>query len=136
MRRLTQVEFATLSINVAATADLAPPFSILCESAVRLGIWEERGLLQYFSGEFVARCLQDVFWPHSRNARRPWRGYELLRFLDANADRCGVEVWISGAPIDDAPDRFRRMRLTARLEELEGVGIVNTERTLSPNSKA
>lgn len=117
MRLLSPVELATLRVQAAMLPDLTPPYSILGEAAVRLRVYASRGVLEHFSGDYIARCLQAQFWVHSHHSRRPWRGFEMLRTLDLHSEQTGVEVHVCGEPLQRWGS-FRRLRLHERIAEL------------------
>jgi hypothetical protein len=127
MRCLRQVEHATIKVRPRPLWLTEPTRSGMPhEAALRLAIWQERGVLQHKSGWQIARELQDFYWPYSHSARQPWRGLDLLRAIDLTSAEHGVEVWIDAEPSGASPDHFRRMRLRGRLAELasEDIGEV------------
>lgn len=115
-RHLSPIERATVKCSAPLPDDVQIGNSILHEAALRLAIFQKREILQYMSGSYIADAFQRVFWKEhpSRHARRGW---SLLAELD-RAD-IGVEVWISGEPLEDPYQPFRRMRLSERITELE-----------------
>ncbi|WP_133161174.1 hypothetical protein [Microterricola pindariensis] len=114
-RWLSPTERATVKISAPTPDEVRPGFSILHEAAVRLSTFQTRGILPYASGHWVADALQRVFWS-SHPGRHARRGWSLLAVLDES--ELGVEIWISGETLDPAGP-FRRMRLRARIAELE-----------------
>lgn len=113
-RRLSLVERATVRVT-ALTPDAVPAGrSILLESSFRLALLRLRGELPYMSGTRLAEMLELVFFG-SHKSPYASRGWEILGALDAGAL---AEVWISAEPVPTDPNRFRRIRLAERLEEL------------------
>jgi len=103
-RKMTAVERAT--VRVTLDDGWTPGKSIVHEAALRMTIWDERGLLDYMSGQYIAHELQRVFWyPHPSS--RAHRGWDLMRAVDA-AD-VGVEITFS--TLTHSSDRYERVRL-------------------------
>lgn len=117
-RLLTPTERATVRIeNVPTVLDCPQGFSLLVEASCRLAIWQSKGILPYASGQWVATSLQHAMLDaHPRGLRYAWKGWDLLRQLDASD--IGPEVWLSAEPDGDPFGPFRRVRLSARCEEL------------------
>jgi len=123
-RLLSQVERATIRVSAPDVEDVPPGNSVMHEATLRLAIFKERDLLEYFSGAYIAATLQRLFWG-AHPSIHAHRGWALLAELDR---RDLVEVWLSAEPIDlDLRDHFRRMRLRERLRELDG-GITKSTR--------
>ncbi|WP_157439090.1 hypothetical protein [Agreia sp. Leaf244] len=112
-RRLTEVERATTRLIAPPAVELVTHGrGVPIEAALRLVIWRDRG--ERLSGDYMACELQDFFYPYARGAVRPWRGWELLRAIDATTEHHGVQIVL------DAPsggDHFETVRLSDRLSE-------------------
>lgn len=118
MRRLSPVELATLRITANRGPWEVPPVAGMAgEAAVRAAWWVARGDFRTATAHDLARHLQDVFFPRSSLARRPWRGYQLLLEMDAIGDLTGVEVWLDTVDPGDWR-RFAAVRLRDRVAEL------------------
>jgi hypothetical protein len=118
-RFLSQVERATIKVISPSLANVILTPSILGRAAARLAAFQDKGLLQYMSGHYIATHLHYVFYSiHPVALRKARRGWSLLAAVDrANT---GIQVWTSAEPLPDDPrQHFRRMRLHERLDELE-----------------
>ena len=115
---LGAVERATIRAEVVHPENTVAANSILHEGAFRLLLFQEREVLQYMSGHYIADHLNYVFWA-AHPAKLARRGWILLAALDA-ADL--VQVTLSAEPLPDDPaQRFRRMRLSERLVEINAM---------------
>jgi hypothetical protein len=117
-RFLSQVERASIKVISPSLANVVLRPSILGQAAARLAALQDRGVLEYLSGHFVATHLHYAFFStHPRALRKARRGWSLLAAVDrANT---GIQVWTSAEPLPDDPGQhFRRMRLHERLDEL------------------
>jgi hypothetical protein len=115
--RLTQMEVATLRCFVPDLADVPPGYSTLSRAAAFLAMWNQRGILRYMSGYYLARELTGAMFTLNpfRGTRR---GLQVLADLDA-AD-IGVEIYLSTLrPDPPGLDRYERIRLADRLDELQ-----------------
>jgi hypothetical protein len=93
VRYLTDLDIASLRIEMPSDGPRVPKrLSIVSEAALRVCILAPEGPAAARSGWNLARVLQDHFYPHSRRARRPLRGLELLRLVDATRAEHGVAV--------------------------------------------
>ncbi|MBG6238206.1 hypothetical protein IWX78_001161 [Mycetocola sp. CAN_C7] len=127
MRYLGQVELATVRVRPRPLWLTEPTRSGMPhEAALRLAIWQERGVLNYKSGWRLAKDLQEFYWPYAHSAREPWRGLDLLRAIDLTSNEHGVEVWIDAEPSADGPNHYRRIRLHKRLAELAAAQLGST----------
>jgi len=114
--QMTEMEVATLRCFVPELADVPPGHSTLSRAAAFLAVWNERGILRYMSGHYLARAVSGALFSLNpfRSARR---GLEVLADLDG-AD-LGVEVYCSTLrPDPPGLDRYARIRLSDRLDEL------------------
>jgi hypothetical protein len=112
-RRLSEVERATTRLIAPPAMELVTHGrGIPIEAALRLVIWRDRGERQ--SGDSMARELQDFFYPYASGAVRPWRGWELLRAIDATTEHHGVQI-VLDSPTDASGERFQTVRLAERL---------------------
>jgi hypothetical protein len=116
-RRLSQVERATIRVCAPALASLTLHNSLIGEGAARLCAYGDSGVLQFASGHQLARSLQYMFNLHPMALRQSRKGWSLLALVDA-AD-IGVEIYTSAEPTLDNPTRFRHLRLSARVAELD-----------------
>lgn len=116
--RLTEMEVATLRCHVPDLAEIPPQFAILSRAAAHLAMWERRGTLQYMSGHYLAREITGAAFRTTHPFRGIRRGLEVLADLDA-AD-LGVEIYLSTLrPDPPRLDRYARVRLSTRLDELQ-----------------
>jgi hypothetical protein len=117
--RLTEMEVATIRCSVPDIADVPPGYSTLSRAAAFLAMWDQRGILRYMSGYYLARELTGaMFTLHPFRGTR--RGLQILADLDA-AD-LGVEIRCSTLrPDPPGLDRYIRIRLSDRLGELEAL---------------
>lgn len=107
MRRLSPAERASLLIVWDPDDPFVNEDTIPIQAALRLRIYTWRaGTASILSGSYLMRELQEVFWSRGRGIKYPWRGYDLLRAIDATSEEHGVRVYIDA------------QRLTARLREL------------------
>jgi hypothetical protein len=117
-RWLSPVERATVRVKAPSLAEVVLMPSIVGQAAARLAAFQDRGVLEYFSGQYVATLLHQVFYSwHPVAYRKAKRGWTLLAEIDSSST--GIVVWTSAEPLPDDPaQRFRRMRLHERLDEL------------------
>lgn len=119
-RALSTVERATISVEIRKfDIDFFAEPSILGEALLRLAILDNRGLLRYASGQYLARTLQRTLGrnAHPMSLRYAHEGWELLHALD-RAD-IGAVVTLSAEP-SPGTMHHRRMRLRERVGELSG----------------
>lgn len=118
MRLLSPVEFASLRVRLRCDAQDLQPTSHgpVTDAALRVGLWEAMG--KRFSGYKLAQELQHFFSSRGLVALEPWRGWDMLRAIDATADLHGVELWLDAEAIEPDWNRFREMRLSERLAEV------------------
>jgi hypothetical protein len=62
----------------------------------------------------MAREMNDLTFPASSGAIEPWRGWELLRVIDATTEHHGVQI-VLDSPTDASGERFETVRLSDRL---------------------
>lgn len=113
-RRLSLVERATVRVTALSPEAVPRGRSVLLEAAYRVALFRLRGELPYMSGTRLAEYLETVFWG-SHPSPYAVRGWELLGAMDREGYG---EVWLQAEPSVTAPNRFRPMRLHARLDEL------------------
>lgn len=115
-RLLSAVERATIRVRIEESTDFLAEHSILGEAALRLAIFQRRGILPHASGQFLAESLQRVLGnAHPRALRRAHEGWEILYALDGA--ELGVEVYTSAEPLPGSRNH-RQMRLRKRCLEL------------------
>lgn len=120
VRRLTNTERATVRVYIAW--DVIPPedaqMSVAGSAALRLRAHATRGRLFGRSGSALAAELWGLFLGPGPTPKYAWRGFEVLCLMDTTADEHGVSVWIDAAPLPTDPTRYRTMRLSERMKEL------------------
>jgi hypothetical protein len=109
MARLSATELATIRLHLPELDAIPEDNGGVCNLAHRIAQWGARGQLRSYSGWSVARRLQELVYPRSRNWRKPMRGFELMRLLDATADQHGLVVAVDLLGVDG----YRRTRLGA-----------------------
>lgn len=116
MRQLSSGELATIRVaSPLASQIVTNRYGTAIEAAIRIAIWEERGL--HLSGRAMADALQWFFSPRSHGAGQPWRGWELLRAVDLTSQHHGVAVYLDAELPSNDPNSRRRIRLHDRLTE-------------------
>lgn len=114
-RYLSPIERATVKVQLVGP--LPSGRSILAEAALRMALFESRGVLEHMSGHYLAQTLHYTFFSvHPVAVRQARKGWVLLAALDAA--NLGVEVWTSAEPLSPF-GAFRRIRLHERLSELD-----------------
>jgi len=95
VRLLSNVELATIRVHAPRAEDLdVKQHGVPFQAAIRLAVFESRGGLRYWSGWRVASELQHVFHRYARLDRPPFRGFEILRAVDATSRSHGVHVTV------------------------------------------
>lgn len=115
--KLSPIEIATIRCAVAPLDELAPDYSTLSRAGAFLSAWEARGRLHHLSGYGIAWELTGAMF-----ALHPFRGFgrglQLLADLDGAT---GLGVFVTCSTLRPDPrgiDRYKRVRLTERLNEL------------------
>lgn len=97
VRSLTDLEIASLRVDMPSDGPRVPEgLSMVSEAALRVGLLALEGPTAARSGWSLAAELQEHFYPHSRGARRPLRGLELLRLVDLTTEEHGVSISFAG----------------------------------------
>lgn len=115
MRHLNPVELATIRVSVPTPATIAfTEYGDPIEAAMRIAVWHERGI--HLSGWQLAQGLAVFFYPHT-TGRPTWKGWELLRAVDATSEVHGVVVTLDALALDGSGYR-RGVRLRDRAAEV------------------
>ncbi|MBF4604712.1 hypothetical protein [Curtobacterium sp. VKM Ac-2884] len=99
------------------TVERTPRRGVVLDAALRVAVWDDRGVLPYMSGWTIARSLQSLYYPRSWNALVPVRGLDLLVAIDCTSDLHGISVTLDAEPTDGR--HHRSMRLRDRFVELD-----------------
>jgi hypothetical protein len=114
LRRLSQVERATVTVQALPLKEVPLGNSPADEAAFRLALAAHHGWLPYASGWGLAVYFETVFWG-SHPSPLAQRGWDLLAAVDG-LDL--AEVRLSAEPLLTAPNRFRQLRISERACEL------------------
>ncbi|MBF4512276.1 hypothetical protein ITJ66_07210 [Plantibacter sp. VKM Ac-2885] len=115
MRKLNPVELATIRVSAPTPATITfTEYGEPIEAAMRIAVWHDRGI--HLSGWQLAQGLAVFFYPHTAG-RTSWKGWELLRAVDATSELHGVVVTLDALALDGSGYR-RGVRLRDRTSEV------------------